>query len=88
MHRKKHNLKKTISNNGENYEIEQLDENHISICGQNIFIKDKTETVTINYVHSLMSGFQFRKTKKYLEYRWFNINTINRHIINGEWRNL
>jgi len=88
MNAKLFHLQKIILNNGDNYEVKRLTENLINICGQDVLIKEKTETVTINYVHSLMSGFQFRKVRKHLQYRWFNINTIDRHVINGQWKNI
>ena len=69
----------------ESYQIEMLNEGQLKICDQNISIKSRIQTITVNYDHCLMSGFQFRKLYKNIQYRWFKINTINRKLINGDW---
>lgn len=80
---------KTVAlDNGDCYELKKIDNNQVVVCDQNVRLKDKIETVTINYKNHLMTGFQFRKQLKKIQYRWFNINTKNKRLTNSEWGNI
>jgi hypothetical protein len=74
--------------NGDCYELKKIDNNHLSICDQNIELSDKVETITVDYKNHFMTGFQFRKKLKNIQYRWFNINTINKRLSNSDWGNI
>ena len=81
-------IKKVCLDSGECYEIEQLDNDQIKVCDENIKINDKIKTITVDYEFQRMTGFQFRKLTKYLQCRWFRINTHSRVLIHGDWENL
>lgn len=70
------------------YQLEKLNDHQLKICDQNISVEENTKTITVDYEYSIMTGFQFRKLHKHLQYRWFKINTITRQLINGNWSNL
>ena len=81
-------LKTVLLDNGDQYKLQKLSENRLVICSQNIHLKNKIETVTIDYRDYFMTGFQFRKTLKNIQYRWFNVNTKNRTLTNSNWGNI
>lgn len=81
-------LQEIILSSGKKFQLEILAKNQIRICDQNVLLKDKTEIVTVDYIHHKMIGFQFKKTKQCLQYRSFEINTISNNLIKGEWVNI
>lgn len=81
-------IKTVLLDNGDQYELQKMSANRLVICSQNIYLKDKIETVTIDYKDYFMTGFQFRKKLKNIQYRWFNVNTKNRTLTNSNWGNI
>lgn len=73
---------------GAAYQLEKLNSHQLKICDQSISVNENPQTITVDYEYSIMTGFQFRKLQKQLQYRWFKINTITRQLINGSWSNI
>lgn len=74
--------------NGVPYLIERLPDGEVLVSDQTIRVKEKIETVTIDYKNYHMIGFQFRKQFENIQYRWFNINTKNKILTNSDWGNI
>ncbi len=74
--------------NGSHYDIKKINNHCIEVCDQTIDLKNKIETVTIDYKNHFMTGFQFRRSLEKIQYRWFNINTQSKILNNSDWGNI
>ncbi len=81
-------IKNVHLDNGDCYKIKKINNSQLEICEQNINVRNKIETVTVDYKNHLMTGFQFRKHFECIQYRWFNINTQNKSLTNSDWGNI
>ena len=81
-------IKNVQLDNGDCYKIKKINNNQLEVCNQNIDLKNKVETVTVDYKNHFMTGFQFRKHLERIQYRWFNINTQNKRLTNSDWGNI
>jgi hypothetical protein len=73
------------------YRIESVNDNLLKIVDFIIPIANlerKHQVVTTEYCAGMMNGFQLRKNKSKLQYRWFRINTRTKKLLYGLWNEI